>query len=329
MTEGLRPVASEDWQSGPLGTTKTMYLPLASPQIAASLMEQGHGPEDVLPLHYCPRQGTVLRTLDRVSPVHIVQAYNSLLASHPLYQGVNMNQHLRGLREMVEDLMRTGSVSKDLQTLPTMFSVVVPDQPGSSPEARQLLAVGSAQLAALYDPRGEAMMEQEGREVAITPKEYWMQRLHSCHREGPGDRPGLVLARVLQFVQQQRELAGEARMMDILGSRGFLKKQKTEISGLVRWNGGPILFITCTQPTPSTCDLALSTWVSHEAGVRGKSEQVWHVESERELLNFLPGKAVNPDGGLFFVHSRINMREGSCPYHNFCDRTPVEEWRHR
>ena len=326
-TEGLVPISSEDWQPS-RATTRTLFSPLLSPQTAASLWEQGHGPEDVLQLHHCPERPP-LRTLDNLRPNLVVQAQHLLLTSHPLYSNVLHNQHLRGLEDLLEALLQKGLASRHSVTQHQVYSVLVPDKPGLHPGTRHLPRVHdlTTKLCALYDLSREAGEEQEGREVPISSMQYWHQRLGNCQTEGPGDRPGLVLARTLDYVCQQSQFVGEARMMDIPGSTAFHRKARVDLNTIVRWLGPPTIFFSASFPPAS--DLSVATFVSHRAGVEGRQEQVWHVSSEQLLLTPLPGREVEGQDCLFYVHCRSRTKEDSCMFHQFCSRRPISIWRHQ
>ena len=320
-------MSSEDWQPAS-ATSKSLFSLLPVVQHAACLEDQEHGPADVLLLHHCQDQGTNLRTLEGVRPDVVLEAHQQLLASHNLYSGVDPGEHLKGLENLLEDLVMTGVVTEDAQAQHTVYSVLVPDRPGLSPQTRQVLELGDLplQLAAIYDPREEAGLQQ-AREVVITNQQWWHQRLANCQLEGPGDRPGLVLARVLEYVCQQAQFAGAGRMMDVPGSRGFLKKVRNDLDALVSWHGAPAFFFSASCP-PLT-DLAVATWVSHQAGLYGRKEQVWHVGLEQSLLTPLPGRQLVREDGGYFVHSWVENKVDSCPFHEFCSRRPVGDWRGR
>ena len=258
----------------------------------------------------------------------MVQAHELLLASHSLYTGVPSGQHLHGLRELLQKLQHDGLVSREGPASAAVYSVVVPDRPGLNLQASQILWVGSVdkQLAAIYDPREEAGVQQEDREVAITPQQFWQTRLEHCLRDGPGSRPGLVLARTLEHVMHVSQFAGVARMKDIAGSNASLRKVKLDLRARVEWHGAPLFFFTATSNPKSP--RVLATWVSHTAGLEGHKEQVWHVGSEQQLLTLLPGREQPREEGHYFVHCR-SEEPGDCPFHELCARRPVEEWRQR
>ena len=63
----------------------------------------------------------------------------------------------------------------------------------------------------------------------------------------------------------------------------------------------------------------------------GRQEAVWHSEDEKGRLAVRPGRE-GPQGAAatnYWVHCRTEVADSSCPFHQFCHRRDLEEWRER
>ena len=314
---------------------KTLFCPLPVVRDVARLGEQEQSPREVLDLHYRRNLEILPCTDDRVRAELVEESYEVLLATHPLYRDLNQPAVMTSIREDMEVLVIMGLVSEEdpPATLRT-YSVLMPDQCLLSAEQRQILGVRELEtkLGAIYDPRGEAGVDQEGRIVQITLQDWCVQRMANVRRDGPMNQASVVLALGLQhttrYLHDARNM-GEVGLVSRPGTSPYYRGLHFKLNTMRQWLGPPQFFISASFN--STSKLMLSTWVSHTAGVEGKQEKVWHVGSERQLLALRPGRGQeNVDmGDFFYVHCRSEVEDDSCPYHTFCCRRPVEEWRVR
>ena len=325
------------------------------------LLIQPKGPcsvEDVLALHLQPPGHQMLLREEETLAAHGV-----LLDHHPDYQPgkeaavIYMNDALRNLldqSEGIEEVMGAGAVGQadDLNhftlwgpRLANLYSTVLPwKEPQLSEAALQLLQVPDleAHLAAILDPRKQAgiVLQREGarvqREVPISLSSWVSQRVAHIHRAGPANQPVLLLAllHVLQAEQMQplitrgqTGLAGprSAWLSKLPGSYAYLQSKREDLAALRRWIGPPI-FSTTLSMSAASPDL-LATAVSHEAGLEGRYEEVWHVRDERERLHPRAGKAEPAVTEAYIIHTRSRIEDDSCPYHPYCARTPLEDKR--
>ena len=334
VIERLQPVDGEDFKQQP-ATTKILFTLLPVLQKAASLSDQGHSPQDVLQLRYVLEE-TLLRTGDSVRPDVVVEGYQRLMASHPLYAGLNHEVVLNYIREMLEEMVIEGSIAEDTPPSHSVYSVLVPDKAPVSPAARQILEVQDlpAALAALYDLRQEAGVDLQGREVPITPQQWIVQRLANAMTNGPMDRPGLVMAFAHQHVTKRIHSAGDQGRISLTcrpGTTDYHRKVKSDLATMARWNAPPHLH--CSISFDPLSELMLATRISHDAGVEGREEQVWSRGSEQRRLTPRPGRDQDPglleQTPVFFVHCKTEQQNDSCPFHEFCDRQPAEGRRDR
>ena len=334
VIESLRAVPRQDSQPPP-DCTKTLLFPLPVVTDVARLGEQEQSPEQVLHLHYQRNLETLPVTGDRVRAELVEEAYEILLATHPLYNDLHQPTVMASIREDLETMVVTGLVSEeDPPPTQRVFSVLMPDSWYLSPHQKQILGVEAldTKLAAIYDPRREAGVDQEGRLVPITFRDWCEQRLANVHRDGPMNHPEVVLGLGLQhttkYLYNARDL-GEVGMVSRPGTSSYYHGLHGNLTTMRKWLGPPYFFISASfDPTSK---LMLSTWVSHTAGVEGRQEKVWHVGSEQQLLTLRPGREEEDIhiGDVFYVHCRSNVEDDSCPYHRFCCRRPLEEWRVR
>jgi hypothetical protein len=297
----------------------------------------------------------------------VLEAWWRLLLNHPLYHlALDVRDDdkeymltellgLVGTQGVVEVMVPGDHGQIAAQHLPgrgprldTLHGTVLPwDQPYLPPAARQLLTMPAleAQLAGIMDLQEEAAVEME-RERPVSLQMWVEQRIGHIHREGLASKPGIILA-LLQLLDSRqldvligRGEAGETGsrsewLVHHPGTRTFYSRLEQNLRIQREWQGSPIFFLT-TSVSTATADL-LGTFVAHRAGVEGRDEQVWHVETERERLTVRPGQqeppglgAPNPGGGEeYFVHSASQVEDDSCPFHTFCARTNLEAQRER
>ena len=325
--------------------TKTLLL-LTPPKGPCSV-------EDVLALHLRPPHHRLLLRADE-----ILAAHGILLQHHPDYErgreaaDIYMEDALRNLLNHLDmygivEVMGAGAVGQagDLNhftlwgpRLANLYSTVLPWKEPQLPAATlQLLQMPGleAQLAAILDPLKQGGIAVQ-REVPISLSAWVRQRVAHIHRAGPANQPVLLLAllHVLQAEQiqplitrGQAGLAGppSAWLSKLPGSYAYLQSKREDLAALRRWLGPPFLSLTFSM-SAATTDL-LGTAVSHQAGVEGRQEEVWHVESERERLETRAGKAEPAFTGAYFLHTRSDLEDDNCPYHLHCARTLLEERR--
>ena len=315
----------------PPALTKTMFFPVN----VASLGEQEMSPEEVLDLHYRRDLETLPCTTDRVRGELVEEAYQRLLDGHPPYGGLNLDIVTRSIHESMEHLVVMGLVSEeDTPTRERVFSTLMPDQANLSSHQRQILEVGAlaSKIAPLYDVRGEAGVEQEGREVELNLEQWCQHRLGHVRRDSLMDQPGVVLALALQHSAKRIHSArdqGEARLVNRPGTSAYYSQVRANLVTLGCWLG-PATFFISRSFNPFS-EVMLAAWCSHTAGVEGKVEKVWHLGSEQQLLTLRPGRELENTGhlGVYYVHCRSQVEEDSCPFHTWCSRKPLEEWRER
>ena len=332
MIESLRPVRQFEGQPPP-GSHKTLFFPRSLVSDAARLGEQEESLDQVLDLHFRRNLETLPCTSDRVRAELVEEAYEVLLGSHPLFRDLHQARCMVSIKEIMEWMVVRGMVvEEDPPTSQRVFSVLMPDHCPLSPHQKQILGVQAldAKMAPIYDPRGEAQVEQEGRPVQINLQQWCEQRLANVRRDGPLDQPGLLLAMALQHCTQRLFTAlpgqgGENRP----GTSCFYQGLRGKLVTLREWLGPPTFSLSVSFDPNS--ELMFSTWVSHTAGVEGKQEKVWHVGSEQQQLHLRPGKEQENARlqGPYTVHCRSQMEDDSCPFHTFCSRRTLEEWRER
>ena len=344
MAQGVRGV----------GDPKKTFLLLIPPKGPCSI-------EDVLDLHLRPPGHKMLLRIEETLSGHAL-----LLANHPDYQQgkeaaqIYMEDALRTnlVAELdaygIVEVMEAGAVGQadDLNhftlggpRLARLISTVLPYKEAQLPAAAlQLLQMPGleAQLAAILDPLKQAgvVLQREGvtvqREVPISLSSWVRQRVTHIHRAGPANQPVLLFAllHVLQAEQMlplitrgQAGLAGppSAWLSKLPGSYAYLQSKREDLAALRRWLGAPFLSITLSM-SAATSDL-LGTAISHQAGVEGRNEQVWHVRDESEKLHPRAGKAKPAVTDAYFIHTRSQIEDDSCPYHPYCARTSLEDRR--
>ena len=331
VIESLRPVPRQEGLPPP-SCSKTLLYPLKTMVSVARLQEQEQSPEQVLDLHYRRDLETLPCTSDRVRGELVVEAYDRLLTSHPVYHGLNRAVVMASLQDSMDYLVIRGLVSEeDPPAMGRVFSIFMPDTPHLSPHQRQILKLDSldTKLAALFDPSGEARLEQD-REVPINLQQWCQQRLQHVRRDGPMDRPGLVLSLALQHCTERIDtVVGEAGLQNRPGTSSFHGGTRARMVSQCRWQGPPTFAISISFNPKS--EVMVSNWVAHSAGVAGRQEKVWHRASEQQWLTPRPGREqdVTQLQGSMFVHCETQQLEDSCPFHAYCDRRSLEDWRER
>ena len=334
VIERLCPIPRQEGEPLPV-LTKTLFFPLSSVEDVASLGQQEQSPEQVLDLHFRRDLDTLPCTDERVRGELVEEAYQRLGLSHPLYSGLSMDIVMTSIRGSMEHLTTMGLVSEeDPPARERVFSVLIPDHAHLTSHQKQILKVDAidSKLAAIYDPHGEGGVEQEGREVAITLQQWCQHRLAHVRRDGPMDQPSLVLAFTNHHTTQRINSArdhGEAGLEDIVGTSAFYGRHRANLVAMDRWKGPAMFFISASFDPHS--EVMLATWVSHTAGVDGKEEKVWHYGSEKQLLAPRLGREQEEAGlqSSYYVHCRSEQEEDSCPFHPYCSRRPLGEWRER
>jgi hypothetical protein len=298
--------------------SKTLYLLHGNLASVPSLADSVRDVRGVLALH-CRPPGHQLQ----IRPERVLEAWRSLLATHPRYQ-VSPRvkddayqymetevQRLLGTDGLVEVLAPAGLPGEQGRAggprLGAQHGTVLPwSQPSLSDAARRLLAIPAleAQLAGIMDLQEEAAVVRE-RETVITLQMWAQQRVGHIHRV-PASQPGLVLALLQRLDSRQLgtiiaqgeagELGDQEQwMVHHPGSKPFFDRLQKNIDVMLCWHGPPCFFITTSLST-GTADL-LGTYVAHLAGMEGRSEQVWPEETERERLTVRPGQQVPPGPG--------------------------------
>ena len=337
VIEDLRPVGAHAGQPRPAGS-KTLFVPMAKIVDVAGLQDQEMSPEEVLDLHYRRDLETLPCTTDRVRGELVEELYELLLPTHPAYRTLPQPTVMASIRASMETMVTMGLVSEeDPPPRQRQYSVLMPDQHYLTSHQRQILRVRAldTKLGAVYDLEGVAGVEQEGREVPITSWQWAKQRLGHVRRDGPMDQPGLVLALALQHttarIHSARDL-GEDSLVDRPGTRAYHRRVLSKLVTQGQWHG-PTTFSISVAPDGKS-EIMLANWVSHDARVHGRAEQVWHRGSEQQLLTRRPGKEQEEQEdphlqGSFFVHCKVMQRESSCSFHFHCHRESVEERRER
>lgn len=332
MIENLRLVQQLEDQP-PSAISKTLFFPRSLVPSVAWLGEQEESPQQVLDLHYRRDLEALPCTSERVRAELVEETYSTLLDSHPLYRDLNKATVMASIKEDLEYMVNMGLVvEEDPAPSQKVYSILMPDQCPLSPHQSQILAVRAldTKLAAIYDPRGEAGVEQDGREVTISLQQWSEQRLNNVQRQGPMNQPGVVLALALQHCTQRLYTARPGQRLDNRpGTSSYYHGLRDKLVTLCQWRGPPTFSVSVSF-NPST-ELMLSTWVSHTGGVEGRQEKIWHVGSEEQELSLRPGKEreSQPSSGSFYVHCKSEEEDDNCPYHSFCRRQSVEEWRER
>ena len=315
--------------AGPGNPSKKLLIPLKQILHAPRLLEQEHRPEQVLNLHsWPPEQQTILRG------GLVMQAWSSLLVSHPSYVEHEGSRHssMFHMRALVEK--HEGQQAEKVARR-TLVSIVLPDLKPSVPGGQALLQARLLDRSShgLYD-----LMQQAGqlvpREVPITDLQHIQHLLSHVHRLGPANSASLVLcllaereAHMLSPLTESPMANSQTCLINHRGSCAYYWKIQQDLHALSTWCG-PAVFSFTLAFHGGSLDM-LGTRVSHLAGVEGRDEQVWHCSSEKERLTLRPGQEIEQGQGDHWVHRRTGRRNGSCPYHQYCDRSPLAECSQR
>ena len=323
----------EDEGQPPPASTKTLFFPRSLVNDVDRLGVQEESPEQVLDIHFRRNLETLPYTNERVRAELVTETYEVLLATHPLYRDLHQPTCMASIMEIMERMVVLGLVvEEDPPASNRLYSVLMPDRCPLNPHQSQILNVRAldTKLAAIYDPRGEAKVEQQDREVGISLLQWCEQRLVNVRRDGPMNQPGVVLALALQHSTQRLSTGLPGQGLENRPGTSYYHKGLRGKMETLGWWLGPPTFSVSVSFDPSS-ERMLSTWISHTAGVEGRMEKVWHVGSEQERLTLRPGKVQEHASlqGLYSVHCRSEVEDDSCPFHTFCSRRPVEEWRNR
>ena len=223
--------------------------------------------------------------------------------------------------------------------LRTLRSTLLPwSKPFLSAAAKALLQRMpglEAVVAGWLDMKEEAGVGKE-REVALSLQGWIRSRLGHIHRSGPANQPGLLLLLLQLFQSGRLQNAIEAGrrigshsdtwLQAVSGTKAYLKKLRKDLAVLRKWLGPACWFITSSL-SMATMDL-LGTFVSHQAGVEGRKESVWHSVDEWKRLSPREGRAEPRDEG-YWVHQASEVEDDTCPFHHKCARISLESWRER
>ena len=339
---------------GRRGTQKSIFLPLEDIQNAPSIAHVTRDPKGILALHARPQDERPVVRLEVV-----LDAVDHLSQFHPAYPKNDYFQleYKEYMKDTLQDLgvclttdERTREPGNDTEvldhfssfgpTIPVLQGVVLPwGKAFLSASDLQILHVAGleSQIAAIFDLENTAGVTTQ-REVPLSLQGWINQRLHNVHRLGPGNNAILLFSLLLQLDIEAvrshiiRGQTMEGRSPDTYlathpGSKAYYWKREMDLQAEVEWRGPAVVFLSLS--TNAGTNDALGTWVSHQAGVEGNDVQVWHTGDEKARLTVRMGK-VRPSGVQdHFVHSRTEVEDDTCPFHLFCSREPLENWRER
>ena len=300
-------------------------------------------------------------------PGHLMQlrmeetlaAHAQLLDNHPRYEEASrevVEDYLQAALEEVAGLDHGLGVVEVLNLGPgqqqeldwfttmgpklrTLSSTVLPwSEPFLSAAAKALLQRMpglEAMVAGWLDVKEEAGVGKE-REVALSLQGWIQSRLGHIHRSGPANQPGLLLlllqlfqsGRLQHAIENGRRIGSpsDTWLRDVSGTKAYMERLQRELAVLRKWLRPACWFITSSQST-ATRDL-LGTFVSHQAGVEGRRESVWHSVDEWKKLTPREGREEPVEEG-YWVHQASEVENDSCPFHPKCARISLEAWRER
>ena len=327
--------------------SKNLLLPLSEVRDVRGLADCSRPPEELQAMH-CRPQGHLARV--RAGPV--VEAWEMLLEHHSLYRTINplgrevaldfMVETVGGM-QVAQELMEGGDnqvnfFNKAGFHMKELLSIVLQTKRPIIPAGeKKMLRISNLtdKLYGIFDIQMEAGPGVT-REVPITQVQWQQHILSNVQRSGPANCASFLLSSLLRYeterltnimewAQTSGGSMGSHHLMSHQGSDAYYSKIGKDLETLHKWRG-PAAYNLTLSMSVGTADL-LGTRVSHQAGVEGREEQVWHSTTEQEHLTLRPGKELPPSG--FFVHTRTSVKSDSCPYHCFCSRTPLDDRKAR
>jgi hypothetical protein len=302
--------------------------------------------------HYHP-----LKAMSSDRAAKALTTFRSLLDCHPLYATEDKSECEAAFKNSMfnlhgcdtEKITGLGDQSSSPPALdhftawgPTMgevlYSIAVPDTlvPAEcSEDVLNLTDIADTVGGAVYDMRQRAGMNIE-RAQSLKDTEWILHQLNHVHRGGAMNQVVIVFSLLLQrTLKQLRRLSDFTdNLMTFPGSSDYYEKKTHDLHAMQNWFGPPSWSITISLNASSNINLA--TWISHDAGTKDRPVQVWHRNSELELLTPLDGRQ-HPEETEenFFTHTRLNQlsseatkdRVWSCPYHQCCSRGSIELYR--
>ena len=250
------------------------------------------------------------------------------------------SRHRAGLREWCRrELAKTerGNHQADVEESENvnrqLFVTVLPDLDDVE-EASQIINIGclDARTRHLYDPSGESGPEVS-REESITTRQWMVQRLKSVFRSGPANDAAFILGMLIrletsQLIQLKRlpEDRLKSSLMSMPGRKEFFAKRASDLRAIAT-NLGPAT-LSFTTSTSFGSDHHLACFVSQRRHVEEHKDcQVWYNKDEEELLTARsPHAARTEEGKGYFVHERTDVSEDTCKFHNYCRRTPLQNF---
>ena len=333
---------------------KSIFLPLEDIQNVPTIAHVNRDPEGILALHARPRHEAPV-----VRPEVVLEAIDHLLQCHPSYPKNDDVQleYKEYMKDTIQDLdvfltedERTSEQGNDTEVLdhfssfgpniPVLQGVVLPwGKALLSASDLQILHVAGlvSQIAAIYDLEDTAGVAAQ-REVPLSLQGWINQRLNNVHRLGPGNNAMVLFSLLLQLDiegvrshiirgQAMEGRSPETYLLTHPGTKSYYWKRDQDMQAETLWRGPPIVFLSLS--TNAGTNDALGTWVSHKAGVEGKDVQVWHTGDERARLTVRMGRTQPSAVQDHFVHSRTQVQDDTCPFHLYCSREPLENWRER
>ena len=330
--------------------TKTLILPFRDVRDVKDLTECSRPPEEVLALH-CRPHGQL--PVVRAGPM--MEAWDRLLEVHPLYRNITalgketakefMQETLGGIAVVEEEMEGEGDdtqvnfFSREGPMMKNLMSIVLPTgDPRLTVGEKKIKNIASMndKLFGIYDLNMETGVEVE-REVPITSVQRLQHLVSNVQRSGPTNSAPFLLTSLLRYEMERltviREKAkasggigGPQSLMLHRGSDAYYNKIYQDLEALNKWRG-PTAFSLTLSASAHTLDI-LGTRVSHLAGLEGRQEQVFHINSEDELT-VRPGQTEQDSSECTYVHTRTAVKNDTCPFHYFCCRTPLKNRRER
>ena len=311
---------------------KTLLLPLSNPSNAEGRTRSL--PDAVQWLHKGPlEEKTALR------PKKVLEADAHLLihekAKYAGYRDVLRKWcQIHVAREMSDQDDNREGLDNALGKRSTgVFVTVLPDLCDLE-EINQILNIGplDERTRHIYDLSGESGLGVD-REETISGKQWLVHRLRSVFRSGPSNDPSLILALLIKFeasrlLQLKRILADDrlkSALRSVPGQKEFLAHKADNLQAMAM-NLGPATFsFSVTLNTSSEHHLAC--FVSQRRYMEEYSRlQVWDHREEKELLILRPGYGLESVEDTYFVHEKTEVADDNCMFHNFCRRSPLENY---